>query len=260
MFSRLLLVLVSMMAFVAWPKTGSARTFEMNPARSINIIDVVDSAILDEARKLEQLSRESDAPVDILVNSPGGSVMHGTIFMDAMKVAQARGVRIRCVTGIIAASMAFDIWAACDERYALPSAKLLFHPIRISMEGALIQEVESSFLLMQELEDKLMVRLDKVLAPMSEQDILTHYHGETLWDADILFKQALKLGRVVQNVTGTDLLFQHRRARGIMLFGVQIPGVHPVPVPAPTKDGAVTKPFIHKVIPKSVWDFLATLN
>ena len=62
-----------------------------------------------------------------MINSPGGSVAAGSIFIQAMDIAKARGVRFKCVVTSIAASMATHIYGNCNDRYAFASSFILWH-------------------------------------------------------------------------------------------------------------------------------------
>lgn len=84
-----------------------------------------------KANELVSLSEQSDSPIDIVISSPGGSISHGLMLINAMKEVKAKGVVIRCYVPTLAASMAFVIFTQCDERYALPYATLLFHSPRV---------------------------------------------------------------------------------------------------------------------------------
>jgi hypothetical protein len=84
------------------------------------------------ANKLVALADKSDRPIDIVIASPGGYISHGLMFIQAMKEVKAKGITIRCVVTSLAASMAYNIFTQCSERYALPYATLLFHSPRIS--------------------------------------------------------------------------------------------------------------------------------
>jgi ATP-dependent protease ClpP protease subunit len=55
----------------------------------------------------------------------------------AVDMAKARGFKVQCYVPGLAASMAFQILAHCSERYALPHAYLMWHPVRAQIRGAL---------------------------------------------------------------------------------------------------------------------------
>lgn len=81
------------------------------------------------AQTIEELSSKNNEPIYMSINSPGGSILFGMMIVDAMEMAKLRGVQFRCLVGAVAASMAFQILAHCDKRYALSNANLLFHSV-----------------------------------------------------------------------------------------------------------------------------------
>jgi ATP-dependent Clp protease protease subunit len=87
------------------------------------------------AQSIDTLSKESRDPIYVLINSPGGDVLAGHAMVSAIKVAQARGVKVTCVSTLLSASMALHLLASCDERYALPHTLLLFHEARVTTGG-----------------------------------------------------------------------------------------------------------------------------
>lgn len=99
--------------------------------RLVVINTEIDDRVLGSANQLYSLAEQSKAPIDVLIDSPGGYIHHGLYFIQAMKALQAQGIVIRCHVPSFAASMAYVIFTQCTERYALPYAQLLFHPPRI---------------------------------------------------------------------------------------------------------------------------------
>lgn len=81
------------------------------------------------------MAGDTKAPVDLIIASPGGSVVTGFVFINAMSAAQAMGLEIRCFVPTIAASMAFQVLVHCNERYTLDDAFLLWHRARIFYGG-----------------------------------------------------------------------------------------------------------------------------
>lgn len=72
------------------------------------------------------MALESDEPITIILDTPGGSVDFGSEFIDAMGKFKARDVKLVCVARE-AASMGMAIFNACDERYAVKDGGLLWH-------------------------------------------------------------------------------------------------------------------------------------
>lgn len=93
-----------------------------------------------QINEMMSLSEESSKPIDIIISSPGGSVIAGMFFIDAMDRAKSRGVKIRCVVEKMAASMAMHIFGNCDERYALAGSLLLWHPAYVSINFGQVTE------------------------------------------------------------------------------------------------------------------------
>ena len=129
----LIVAFIFMTALVA--NRSYAETLKVDNTRLVNILGDVDFRILAKANEILKLSTASTKPIYLLINSPGGSVAAGSIFIDSMNLIKKKGIKIKCLSTIYNASMAFSIFATCSERYALPNTSLLFHPVRIGLEG-----------------------------------------------------------------------------------------------------------------------------
>lgn len=173
---------------------SQAEALEVDRTRTIEINSVVQAPeILQDANRVLELSRESSSPIYILINSPGGSVYAGLQFINAMRVAKARGVTFHCIVPGMAMSMAFQFLLECNRRYALEHSMLLWHPVRVSGMMTLTPDMSKSLTesLLQAEEDLLPLIIWKLSeAKMSTSDILKHYREETLWT-----------GRGLENVT-----------------------------------------------------------
>lgn len=75
---------------------------------------------------------ETGEPIDILINSPGGSVIAGAEIVSAIEVARGP-VRTICVE--LCASMAAIIHSYGTERYMINRSVLMFHPATAGAEG-----------------------------------------------------------------------------------------------------------------------------
>lgn len=99
-------------------------------SRQIMLYGAVDHELAAKitAQLLALEADDPDAPITILMNSPGGSVTDGFAIFDTIKFIRPR-VRIVC-TGM-AASIATVILLAVDkqDRVALPNTKLLIHQV-----------------------------------------------------------------------------------------------------------------------------------
>jgi len=134
------------------------------------------------------ISQSNDGTtITLIINSPGGEVNAGLYLLNAMKLAQARGANFRCITTGLSASMALQIFAKCDSRYALPNSFLLYHPVRVNIGGGLFSPgIALTPNLAQELAFEL-DRLEKILVSdlrksmkVSDEIFNRNYHAETL--------------------------------------------------------------------------------
>lgn len=195
--------------FTAAGCPAQSQVLELNPKRLIEVIDVINGSQLGLAQKINDLASDgSGQTIDILVNSPGGSVLIGYMIADSIKSAKAKGVKVRCAVGILAASMAFNLLASCSERYALNHAALLFHPSRIYSREALTVPI-----LLKAAED-LQRTIDNTsgeimdMLGMDEEVFSHHFFSETMWQAqDIVAASGHKWITIVSDIKGSKLVF-----------------------------------------------------
>ena len=200
----------------------SLNVVQLNPKRLIEIIDVVDGSVIDLAQQLHDLAANSNDGIDILINSPGGAIVPGYMFTDAMDAARNKGITIRCAVGVLAASMAFNMLAHCDERYALKHAALLFHPPRINARGPMT----ASDLDQASADLKRIIRHTTkelvTMVGMPYKKFLMHFRQETLWTAEQLTKESRKPWlTIVADIQGSKKVFTHRKPSLFSLFGLK---------------------------------------
>jgi len=92
---------------------------------------VIDSVINNQSMKplidaLTGLYGPHKGPkiVDLVLNSPGGSVVTGFEFLSLMSGLQEQGWTFRCTVYHVAASMAYQILNQCDQRQSLNNSFL----------------------------------------------------------------------------------------------------------------------------------------
>ena len=127
------IVTLGLSSFTAQAQTES--TLTLDPARTSVVYGPIEgrgAAVLVKA-----LSKVTEGEYTLLIDSPGGVVSAGLRVMQTMRLVQGRGVKIRCVVTGAAYSMADYILTECDTRYALPTATILWHPIRIFAMGVM---------------------------------------------------------------------------------------------------------------------------
>lgn len=71
--------------------------------------------------------------VILFICSPGGSVLAGNNFIQFMNFLRQKGKTFTCVADQ-AASMAFGIFQACDNRYVTPSSILMQHQMSVGLQ------------------------------------------------------------------------------------------------------------------------------
>lgn len=122
---------------------------EMLSHREIECTGEISSSSVNALiRQIRYLAREdSDAPINIYINSPGGEVVSGLALYDVMKAVSCP---IRTICTGTAASMAALLFAAGDTRDILPHGVVMIHdPLMTSCHGG-------SALQMKALGDRLM--------------------------------------------------------------------------------------------------------
>lgn len=203
------IALLSFLASLLMTSPILAQSTKLNPQRLITLAGVIDETTLGKANDLLSLAETSKEPVDILIASPGGTISYGLFFIQAMKSAQAEGVKIRCFVPELAASMAYTIFTQCSERYALPYAQLLFHSPRIS--GSFTITPQSAVQLAQGLMQIEKVLLDLIAPIMGVTKenggvwFVQNYLDETLFLAsDLLEESPTKWFTVVHKIGGVS--------------------------------------------------------
>jgi ATP-dependent protease ClpP protease subunit len=200
-------LLVLALALLGLASTAQAQTLTVDPSRTIRIVGAVSGNALVAATELEQLVTKSTKPVYIVLNSPGGSVYAGLQFVNAMLLAQTRGVKLVCVAPVMAMSMAFYFYAICDERYAFDGSLLLWHPMKINTNAPLsAEDLEYEGWAIRMLEAPMIELLVKTLG-LPRAVFFYHYRRETMWTASGLHKIAPNFLILVKNVDGVPNLF-----------------------------------------------------
>jgi ATP-dependent protease ClpP protease subunit len=115
----------------------------------------------------------------MFIDSPGGSVYAGLQVVQAMRLAQARGVTFHCLGTGLVASMAYYVFSECDERVALPNTSLLWHPVKIGVRSMVSAADAHDMLVdLRHLEAQLLDRL-RVRMGAKQSWFMLHYRLET---------------------------------------------------------------------------------
>jgi len=184
----------------------AAKTLKLDKERTILISGPIGNGILAQANQVYSLALASPKPIYLVLNSPGGSVYVGLQMLSAMRAARARGVEFRCLTTLMSASMAFQILAYCDKRYALEHTLLLWHSMRGGNENLTAEDHKYEGAKTQLLEAGLIRYLIQALN-ISTKEFFYHRARETLWTASTLLTISPKFLVIVDDVDGLTELF-----------------------------------------------------
>ena len=134
---------------------------------------------------LLHLNKISKQPIQLYINSPGGSVLDGLAIIDVMKDIEAPVYT--CVKGL-AASMGAAILSQGDKRFALPNATIMLHQVSSGTHGN-IQDMEVSLQFTRQLNDKLLGMIAKSCGKTVAQ-----IKKDTQRDSWLFAEDALKYG------------------------------------------------------------------
>lgn len=133
----------------------------------------------DFLSQLLYLEEEGNAPIDILINSPGGEVNAGLLIYDAIQGSSA-DINLYCVG--TAASMAADILAGGKKghRFILPHSKVMIHEplIRDGVGGSAtsIRNISESILETRDICNGLLAKhTGKTLEEVNEATMFDNY-------------------------------------------------------------------------------------
>ena len=182
--------LVVVMTFLASNMALASTTLQ--PERTIVIEGPITGGIVGPVLStLDKLvAKDKEAPVDVVISSPGGSLVAGYLIVDRMEALRAEGVRFRCLVRSVAASMAFQLLLHCDERYSTPHAFLLWHPVRVFYQGPLTADMSKVLGKQMSLSDKMIKDELYKFLPVAKPAIDWHFTNETLHHATQLDKLA----------------------------------------------------------------------
>lgn len=197
-------------AFLAFSAQGK----EISLVKNVVIIEgPIGRGVLQKANELMKstVKEGEDKVIDIVINSPGGSVYAGWQFISAMKAMQARGYTLRCTVTTMAASMAYQILSECDERYAFEFSTLLWHPVRLSGMFTLTPKQALGIVRQLQRIERILVTDLRAKFDVDDKTFWRHYHAETLHITKSVADMADGFITIVSNVKGLDSLSNLRK-------------------------------------------------
>jgi hypothetical protein len=185
---RLIILALALLSGTAHAKSGRLMQPSPNASRTAVIEGPIYGGNLSavEEAMAKWAADGSGEAIDLIINSPGGSVTTGFLFLNRLQAIKRQGIRVRCFVPDVAASMAFQILMHCDERYMNERAFLLWHRVRVQFGGfggTVMTAPELTYLgwVLQQLDNIILKELDTVLGrDMSKDDIRFHFEKETL--------------------------------------------------------------------------------
>lgn len=193
-------IIAAFAALLSIPAT--AKTLDIDNNRAVYVSGPIMQNSIGFATKIEQLTTVSTDPIYMVINSPGGGVTLGYLIINSMNVAKERGVRFICYSPQFAASMAFSVFAACDERYALSGTYLLWHEVRAQIMATMTPTMTSQLLYDFRMIERRMVAELLSAMNVTEKFFRFHYLRETLWTAAELNRRVPGFVTIVDDVTG----------------------------------------------------------
>lgn len=196
------LTLITIVSTISGCTAAAGTNISSNP---VQLVGMVDRSYISKADDLIERATKEDV-IDIVINSPGGYVIFGNLYINAMELVKSRGVKLRCYVTHIAASMAFQILAHCSERYALANSYLLWHPVRISGELTLTPQVAAAMAKSLSLtEDQLLKDLRTYFRP-EDDAFWFHYYQESLLPADTVAEMLPSYITILNDFSGIQNL------------------------------------------------------
>ncbi len=113
-------------------KTIKIRSIQPDPSRVVSLTGEIGTNVDAIVQQLQRLSKESDEPIYLLIDSPGGSVIHGSTVVSAIESSSAP---VYTVCMRICASMAFIIHQYGHKRMMVNRAVLMSHDASGGAQG-----------------------------------------------------------------------------------------------------------------------------
>jgi ATP-dependent protease ClpP protease subunit len=187
--------------------TPSIQAREFTPDNTV-VIDreITRETMVTVMASMEALLVADRAPseLNIILNSPGGSVNAGLQFVGKMHDLQGRGTKLNCIVTGLAASMAFHILTQCDTRTVMAESFLLWHRVRTVIQGIVTgpQAADLAYELAV-LDKDIFTALHASLGKdMTDNAILFHFNRESLHLGSDLHAMAPKFCKAVTHIPG----------------------------------------------------------
>ena len=112
--------------------TVTSKTIELTSNNLISIRGPINA--FSASKFIHDTSNIQSNVINIVINSPGGSISDGNVIVEQIKSLTASKIRVNCICDF-AASMAFIITQSCPYRYGMASSVLMQHQMALSLGG-----------------------------------------------------------------------------------------------------------------------------
>lgn len=129
------LLILTILLMTGCITSGGGEIKFYDKTRTIDIQQAIMEDMIPVAVRLHRMSYISKEDVNIVIDSPGGYVHVGEMFLEAMKKHQENGGKVNCIIIGEAASMALNIYLHCDRLFAMPNTLLQFHAMHVMVQG-----------------------------------------------------------------------------------------------------------------------------
>lgn len=214
---KLFLPILALIALLISSVAPAKDSISLVPERTILIAGPISSRMYGPTIETMGKLAATGKDIDIIISSPGGEVIVGSLIIDYMEHLKLGGTKFRCVVRDVAASMAFQILLHCNERYATPHSFLLWHPVRVFFQGPLTGEAASSLGIQLAVADEVALHDLRAYVPMKDEDLLWHFYHETLHQGMTLMHSAPGFFKDVTNKVGN--LFPEKVALDTSAYG-----------------------------------------
>lgn len=217
MINKIVLTVATVLGFYTAAPAYSVELSNKKPTLSISGV-IGNGNIIPVGQEMLALSKKGTKEIQLVINSPGGSVTTGMIFLSFMDAARANGTKVTCFVPGIAASMAYQILLHCDERHTLNGAFLLWHRARVHLGGGFMSPgvamtapmARQLAFELQDLDDAIFAEVHKYMGKeVSTAELSRHFEAETL-------HMGINLHKIAPNFITT-----HSFIKGLLEFSVK---------------------------------------
>ena len=110
--------------------TVTSKTIELTSNNLISIRGPINA--FSASKFIHETSNIQSNVINIVINSPGGSISDGNVIIEQIKSLTDSKIRVNCICDF-AASMAFIITQSCPYRYGMTSSVLMQHQMALSL-------------------------------------------------------------------------------------------------------------------------------